>query len=132
MASKVAALLFLNLFFFVCVSSHKSPCAPVKPTPSPVKPTPSSPVKPAKCPKDTLKLGVCADLLGGLVSLTVGTPASTPCCALLSGLADVEAALCLCTAIKANVLGIVKLDIPVALSLLVNACGLKTPKGFKC
>ncbi|KAF5189513.1 14 kDa proline-rich protein DC2.15 [Thalictrum thalictroides] len=132
MASKVAALVILNLLFFVCVSSHKSPCAPV--TPSPVKPTPTSPAgkPPAKCPKDTLKLGVCADLLGGLVSLTVGTPPSSPCCTLLSGLADVEAALCLCTAIKANVLNIVKLDIPVAVSLLVNACGLKTPKGFKC
>ncbi|MGD7201742.1 HPS-like domain-containing protein [Ralstonia pseudosolanacearum] len=75
---------------------------------------------------------MCADMLGGLVNLVIGTPASSPCCSLLSGISNAEAALCLCTAIKANVLGYVKLDVPVAVSLLVNACGLKTPKGFKC
>ncbi|CAL9006759.1 unnamed protein product [Prunus brigantina] len=43
-----------------------------------------------------------------------------------------EAALCLCTAIKANVLGIVKLEVHVALSLLVNVCTGKVPQGFVC
>ncbi|PNX73625.1 proline-rich protein, partial [Trifolium pratense] len=58
-----------------------------------------------KCPSDTLKLGVCADVLG-LVNVIVGSPASSKCCALIQGLADLDAALCLCTAIKANILGI--------------------------
>ncbi|PON47293.1 HMW glutenin [Parasponia andersonii] len=79
-----------------------------------------SPSSKGKCPKDTLKLGVCADVLN-----------VTPCCTLLQGLADLEAAVCLCTAIKANFLGI-KVNVPVSLSLLLNYCGKKTPKGFKC
>ena len=54
------------------------------------------------------------------------------CSSDLKGLADLEAALCLCTAIKANVLGVVKLKVPVAVSLLLSACGKKVPEGFKC
>ncbi|KAL3746552.1 hypothetical protein ACJRO7_015504 [Eucalyptus globulus] len=92
-------------------------------------PSPSPP--PAACPRDTLKLGACVDLLGGVVSVVVGTPASSPCCALLEGLADLDVALCLCTAIKANVLGI-NLNIPIALSAIVSACGKSIPPGFKC
>ncbi|GJV48256.1 14 kDa proline-rich protein DC2.15-like protein [Tanacetum coccineum] len=90
-------------------------------------------LRPAKatCPKDTLKLGVCANLLGGLVGVQVGSPPVKPCCTLIQGLADVEAAVCLCTAIKANVLGI-NLNVPVSLSLLLNVCGKKVPSGFKC
>ncbi|XP_057791037.1 14 kDa proline-rich protein DC2.15-like [Salvia miltiorrhiza] len=82
-------------------------------------------------PKDTLKLGVCADLLNDLVHLVVGTPPKTPCCTLIEGLADLEAAVCLCTAIKAKVLGI-NLNVPVSLSLLLNYCGKKLPSGFQC
>ncbi|PON61896.1 HMW glutenin [Trema orientale] len=119
-----ALLLSFNLLFFTLVSSTYCP----PPTP---KPSPPSPSSKGKCPKDTLKLGVCADVLNGLVNVIVGTPPVTPCCTLLQGLADLEAAVCLCTAIKANVLGI-KLNIPVSLSLLLNYCGKKTPKGFKC
>nr|GEV27004.1 putative RNA-directed DNA polymerase, eukaryota, reverse transcriptase zinc-binding domain protein [Tanacetum cinerariifolium] len=83
------------------------------------------------CPKDILKLGVCANLLGGLVGVVVGSPPVKPCCTLIQGLADTEAAVCLCTAIKAKVLGI-NLNVPVSLSLLLNACGKKVPSGFKC
>ena len=115
-------LLFLNLLFFTLVSSNYCP-PPPKPKPSPA--------SPANCPKDTLKFGVCADLLKGLVKVVVGTPPVTPCCTLIQGLADLEAAVCLCTAIKANVLGS-KLNVPVSLSLLLNYCGKKTPKGFQC
>ncbi len=92
---------------------------------------PSVPEKPAQCPKDTLKFGVCGSWLG-LVTEVIGTKPSEECCTLVKGLADLEAALCLCTAIKDNVLGIVKLKVPVALSLLVNACGKKVPEGFVC
>ncbi|KAK8693651.1 hypothetical protein V6N13_071224 [Hibiscus sabdariffa] len=58
-----------------------------------VTPCPPSPKAAAYCPKDRLKLGVCVDLLG-LVNVTVGTPPSSKYCALIQGLADLEAALC--------------------------------------
>ncbi|KAL2232988.1 14 kDa proline-rich protein DC2.15 [Sesamum indicum] len=125
-------LLLLNLLFFTMVSATYAPCPP------PPKTTPSGGGghghghgHKAKCPKDTLKLGVCANLLNDLVHLVVGTPPKTPCCSLIGGLADLEAAVCLCTAIKANVLGI-NLNVPVSLSLLLNYCGKKVPSGFQC
>ncbi|KAL5179689.1 putative lipid-binding protein [Glycine soja] len=99
------------------------PCPPKSTIP------PSS--SPQKCPKDTLKFGVCGSWLG-LVKEVIGTKPSEECCILLKGLADLEAALCLCTAIKANVLGAVKVKVHVAVSLLVNACGKKVPSGFVC
>ncbi|QHO32426.1 Putative lipid-binding protein [Arachis hypogaea] len=117
------------------------PSPPVTPPPSP-KPTPPTPTTPCpptptppppsqeKCPKDTLKLGACADLLG-LVNIIIGTPPSSKCCALIKGLADLEAALCLCTAIKANVLGI-NLNVPITLELILSACQKTVPPGFQC
>ncbi|KAJ3680523.1 hypothetical protein LUZ60_016801 [Juncus effusus] len=103
-----------------------TPPTPTPPTPNPTPPTPnpSPPATGTSCPIDTLKLGVCANLLGGLINLELGKPPKKPCCSLLSGLADLEAAVCLCTAIKANILGI-NLNIPIDLSLLVNYCGKK-------
>ncbi|KAJ9555213.1 hypothetical protein OSB04_009827 [Centaurea solstitialis] len=106
----IVFLLTLNLLFFSLVSA-----------------TPK-----ATCPKDALKLGVCANLLNDLVhGVVVGSPPKTPCCTLIEGLVDLEAAVCLCTAIKANVLGI-NLNVPVSLSLLVNYCGKGVPSGFQC
>ncbi|PPD76783.1 hypothetical protein GOBAR_DD26288 [Gossypium barbadense] len=103
-------------------------CPSPKPRP---KPTPfPSPSAKGKCPRDALKLGVCANVLG-LVNVTIGSPPVQPCCSLLQGLADLEAAVCLCTAIKANVLGI-NLNVPVSLSLLLNVCSRKVPSGFQC
>ncbi|KAK7283093.1 hypothetical protein RIF29_12372 [Crotalaria pallida] len=106
------------------------PSPPVPSTPTPTPPTTAPPPPPQKCPKDTLKLGACADLLG-LVNIIIGTPPSSKCCALIKGLADLEAALCLCTAIKANVLGI-NLNVPVTLSLILSACQKTVPTGFQC
>jgi hypothetical protein len=131
----IAFLVSLNLLFFTMVTSTYVPCPtppPKTPKHPPVKPhpTPAAP-KPTTCPKDTLKLGVCANLLNDLVHLVVGTPPKTPCCSLIQGLADVEAAVCLCTAIRANVLGI-NLNVPVSLSLLLNYCGKNVPTGFQC
>ncbi|WJZ85280.1 hypothetical protein VitviT2T_004825 [Vitis vinifera] len=120
-----AAILVLSLLLFSTFSSACGPCQP-KPTP-PAKAPPANPF----CPRDTLKFGVCADLLGGLVSLVAGSPPSSKCCAVLEGLADLEAAACLCTAIKASVLGI-NVKVPVAISLLISACGKSIPPGFKC
>ncbi|KAL6007866.1 hypothetical protein ACLOJK_033370 [Asimina triloba] len=150
MASKAfaatALLLSLNLLFFSLVTSTSCPWKP-NPTPKPPykspcsgkpNPTPKPPNKPpAKmppaypaCPRDALKLGVCADLLG-LVNVVIGSPPTLPCCSLLQGLVDLEAAVCLCTAIKANILGI-NLNVPVSLNLLLNSCGRTCPSGFEC
>ncbi|XP_068634227.1 14 kDa proline-rich protein DC2.15-like isoform X4 [Aristolochia californica] len=111
MASKnsasAALFLALNLLFFSLVSATHS-----------------------RCPRDALKLGVCANLLG-LVSIVVGSPPTLPCCSLLQGLVDLEAAICLCTAIRANVLGL-NLNVPISLSLLLNVCGRRVPSGFQC
>ncbi|KAF2572789.1 hypothetical protein F2Q70_00002649 [Brassica cretica] len=63
------------------------------------------------CPRDAVKIGVCAKVLK-LVDLTLGDPPVKPCCSLIEGLADLEAAVCLCTALKANVLGI-NLKLPI-------------------
>lgn len=119
----LSALCLLYLLSCACLASACDPC---KMSPPP-QPTPT----PTYCPKDTLKLGVCADVLG-LVNLAFGSQPKSKCCELLEGLVDLQAAVCLCTAIKANVLGVLKLDVPVALTLLVNACGKQVPDGFKC
>ncbi|KAI7751881.1 hypothetical protein M8C21_002608 [Ambrosia artemisiifolia] len=128
MASRALAttafLVTLNLLFFTLVTSTSCP-------PPPSTPKPHKHHNKATCPKDTLKLGVCANVLNDLVHLVVGTPPKTPCCSLLGDLVDLEAAVCLCTAIKANVLGI-NLNVPVSLSLLLNYCGKKVPHGFQC
>ncbi|KAJ1392679.1 Hydrophobic seed protein [Sesbania bispinosa] len=55
----------------------------------------------------------------------------TPCCSLLNGLVDLEAAVCLCTALKANILGI-NLNLPISLSLLLNVCSRQVPRDFQC
>ncbi|WVZ23207.1 hypothetical protein V8G54_001751 [Vigna mungo] len=133
MASKGALLLCLNILFFSVVSSTYVPCnpppkAPKKPPHTPVPKPPST--KYGSCPEDTLKFGVCADVLG-LIGVQLGKPPKTPCCNLIQGLADLEAAVCLCTALKANVLGI-NLNVPIKLNLLLNYCGKKTPKDFLC
>ncbi|CAI0413453.1 unnamed protein product [Linum tenue] len=101
----MALFLALNLLFFSLASACNSGCP--------------------------LKLGVCADVLGNLLKLKVGNPPVQPCCSLINGLVDLEAAVCLCTAIKANILGI-NLNIPLSLSLLLNVCKQKVPSGFQC
>ncbi|CAK8568601.1 unnamed protein product [Lathyrus sativus] len=115
------------LSYSTLINANGCPPSP-NPTPSPA----ASPPSPqSSCPKDTLKLGVCADLLG-LVNIVIGDPPSgSSCCALIKGLADLEAALCLCTALKANVLGI-NLNVPVALSLILSACQKTVPSDFQC
>ncbi|KAG7558145.1 Hydrophobic seed protein domain [Arabidopsis suecica] len=116
-------LLLLNITFFF---GHVTPGATVKPCPPP-------PTKQAttKCPRDTLKFGVCGSWLG-LVREVIGTPPSQECCSLIKGLADFEAAVCLCTALKTSILGVAPVKIPVALTLLLNSCGKNVPQGFVC
>ncbi|KAE8672465.1 14 kDa proline-rich protein DC2.15 [Hibiscus syriacus] len=94
MASKRSASLALffalNILFFSLVSACGS-CPSPKPKP---KPTPSPSPAIGKCLKNAIKLVVCAEVLG-LVNATVGSPPVQPCCSLIQGLADLEAAACL-------------------------------------
>lgn len=125
--SSVALFLCINLVLFALVSGCYT-CPQPKPTPTP---NPANPISKESCPRDALKLGVCAKLLNGPVGAVIGTPPDTHCCSFLDGLLDLEAAVCLCTAIKANILGI-NLNIPISLSLLINTCGRTLPKEFQC
>ncbi|KAL8091222.1 14 kDa proline-rich protein DC2.15-like [Apium graveolens] len=135
--ASVALFFALNILFFSLVSSCDTCPGPYKPkpkpTPYPANPTPLPYPTPSagKCPRDALKLGVCADVLNLVHNVVIGSPPTLPCCSLLEGLVNLEAALCLCTAIKANILGI-KLNLPIALSLVLNNCGKQVPNGFEC
>ncbi|CBI34143.3 unnamed protein product, partial [Vitis vinifera] len=104
---------------------------PPPPTPCPPPPPPKGRPPPQQtCPIDTLKLGACVDLLGGLVHIGIGSSAKDTCCPVLQGLVDLDAAVCLCTAIKVKLLN-VNIIIPIALQVLVG-CGKTPPSGFQC
>jgi hypothetical protein len=130
--AKLALFLALSLLFAVAAQGCAPNCGygPVIPrppvVPPPVVPTPSHGF--GKCPIDALKLNVCANVLG---LVKVRLPHQEPCCSLLGELVDLDAAVCLCTAIKANVLGI-NLNLPIDLSLILNKCGKYCPDDFKC
>ncbi|KAG4180839.1 hypothetical protein ERO13_A10G189550v2 [Gossypium hirsutum] len=124
MASNVkasTALLFsLNLFFLALVSSYNvdnnsNGSFYTKKSRNPVVIRPGY-----KFPNDgsthsyystcnPLNLGKCLNLLG----------------------ADLESAICLCTAIRANVLDI-KLNLPISLSLLLKNCGRRVATEYIC
>ncbi|KAK1653841.1 hypothetical protein QYE76_071646 [Lolium multiflorum] len=127
--TNMALFLALNLVLLAAVAHACTPYCP-NPTPPiippPVVPTPST----GRCSIGTLNLKVCANVLN-LVKLKLGVPKNEQCCPLLHGLADLDAAVCLCTAIKANILGI-NLNVPVDLTLLLNQCGKTCPDDFKC
>ncbi|RYR29401.1 hypothetical protein Ahy_B01g053771 isoform C [Arachis hypogaea] len=131
MASKTTSLalfLTLNILFFALVSANNAPCPP---PPKHNKHHHKGGSGGSACPRDALKLGVCANVLNGLLNVTLGQPPVAPCCSLLNGLVDLEAAACLCTALRANVLGL-NLNLPISLSLLLNVCSRKVPRGFQC
>nr|CAD1825828.1 unnamed protein product [Ananas comosus var. bracteatus] len=132
MASKTLATLSLTLFLLSSLcTANKVPCTPKIPTPTvPQVPPKGPPVNPF-CPWDTVKLAACASLLGGVSDLAVGAPFGSRCCTLLEGLADAEAAACLCTTVSESVLGITT-EWSVTLSLLASTCKKEIPDGFKC
>ncbi|CAL9044597.1 unnamed protein product, partial [Musa banksii] len=115
--ASLGLLLAHNLLFF----SLTSACGTC-PTPKPSY---------GKCPINTLKLVACANVLNGLITVGVGKFQPCECCTLIDGLVDLEAAVCLCTTLKAKVLGI-NLNVLVDLSLLLNYCGKIVPKEFQC
>ncbi|XP_020154406.1 14 kDa proline-rich protein DC2.15-like [Aegilops tauschii subsp. strangulata] len=129
MAGKTSMAMFLALS--LAVFSLASACGGNCPTPmtpsTPSTPTPT-PASLGRCPRDAPKLGVCANVLG-LIKAKVGLPPTLPCCPLLKGLVDLEAAVC--RVLKANVLGI-NLNLPIDLSIILNHCGRNVPTGFMC
>ncbi|TKV95043.1 hypothetical protein SEVIR_9G335460v4 [Setaria viridis] len=118
-----------------------APTTPVAPTPSSYAPQPPAPTVPTtdghghrparRCPVDALQLQVCASILDGLVKVSLPEERER-CCRLLDGLVDIDAAACLCTVLKANVLGI-PLRVPINISLSLNRCGRRDcPPGLTC
>ena len=93
-------------------------------------PCPPPPGTAQTCPIDTLKLGACVDLLGGLVHIGLGDPVVNQCCPVLAGLVELEAAVCLCTTLKLKLLNL-NIYVPLALQLLVT-CGKTPPPGYTC
>lgn len=143
-SSKIHASLFICMLL-VCsmitpllgcnsnCKKHKPKSKP-RPKPKPIGPWPSppppSPQGEATCPIDTVKLGACVDLLGGLVHIGIGEPVVSQCCPVLQGLLEVEAAVCLCTTLKLKLLNL-NLYVPLALQLLLT-CGKTPPPGYIC
>ncbi|KAF7111148.1 hypothetical protein CFC21_111193 [Triticum aestivum] len=127
--SKLALFLALNLVLLGAAHGCKPYCPPVVPTP-PILPPPVPSTGGGSLSINKLKLGECANMLN-LLKLKIGVPANEECCPLLGGLADLDAVVCLCTAIKANILGI-KLNVPIDLVLLLNQCVKKCPSDFTC
>ncbi|KAF8048382.1 hypothetical protein N665_2539s0003 [Sinapis alba] len=124
--NSLAIFLAFNILFFALTEAARYGCPP---TSYKLKPTPTTPVI-ETCPKDTVKLGVCVNALN-LLNATLGAPPVKPCCSLIDGLVDFEAAVCLCTALKATILGI-NINLPINLSLLLNVCSREAPRGFQC
>ncbi|XP_040384320.1 putative lipid-binding protein AIR1B [Oryza brachyantha] len=136
MASKIHALSLLPLLAAVVVHAGCAPSCPAgEPPAAPVvataPPPPCDNGGHGRCPIDALRLRVCANVLNGLIGVKIGG-GPEECCSLLSGIADLDAAVCLCTAVKANVLGLVNLDLPIDLSLILNKCSKNYPSGFTC
>ncbi|XVE68392.1 hypothetical protein DITRI_Ditri09bG0064500 [Diplodiscus trichospermus] len=145
MASKIKAstalFLCISLLFFASVSSYTPNASSTANSRNPVyiRPGATYPSGYKYNPQgqgrdegrcNPLNLGVCANLLG-LVNIELGNVPTQPCCSLIQGLVDIEAAVCLCTAIRANVLGI-NLNLPIDLSLLLNNCGRTPSAQYMC
>ncbi|CAH9076806.1 unnamed protein product [Cuscuta europaea] len=137
MAATKAIFIVSSLLLATLAVACGEPCKPTEPKPE-TRPKPTTLTHKGPpvdlyhhCPRNALKLGVCTDLLGGLINIEIGHAPTSPCCSFLEGLADMEAAACLCTALKANVLGL-NLAVPVALGAVVGACHRTIPPGFIC
>ncbi|CAN6476752.1 unnamed protein product [Victoria cruziana] len=129
MAFKVLiSSIFISMVLIQCVSACPSCGEPHKP---PAYKPPHYPAHP-HCPIDGFKLDACYNLLFGLLNVVLGHPlGGSECCPVIAGLADFEAAACLCSVVKAGFLS-VPLELENKFSLLVNTCGCSIPKGYKC
>ncbi|KAK4425478.1 proline-rich protein DC2.15 [Sesamum alatum] len=116
--STILLFLFLNLLYFSLVSCNTLVVQP--------------PTSTRTCSKDTLNLRACADLLQSLISTPPGKAPTEQCCGLIQGLTDLDAAVCLCTDIKAGLLGKIPIDYDIAIGILLSACWKDVASGFHC
>ncbi|GMI70129.1 hypothetical protein like AT4G12520 [Hibiscus trionum] len=130
--TSTALLVSLNLVLFALVSSHNvdnnsnaSSC-----TTNPVVIRPGHVLSNGQGTCNPLNLGVCLNLLS-LVDVELGNVPTKPCCSLIKGLVDLEAAVCLCTAMRANVLGI-NINLLISLNLFLDNCGRRVPTEYIC
>lgn len=89
---------------------------------------------PEICPKDTVKMKIeCANLLGVpvLPEGAIFNRLKSPCCKFIEGLVDIEAAVCICSALSFNNTD-PKIDVPVSMVLLLNYCRKDHPPDFVC
>ncbi|GJN27752.1 hypothetical protein PR202_gb15800 [Eleusine coracana subsp. coracana] len=106
---------------------------------APAPPPPPAPAATVNC--NPLRLAVCANVLNGLLNVTLGLGALIPglggdggqCCPLIRGLVNLDVAACLCAVVRANVLGLIRIDAAQdAIRLLLNRCGQTVPTNFTC
>ncbi|CAL0330792.1 unnamed protein product [Lupinus luteus] len=97
-SSTLALFFSINVFLFVlasgcytCTQPKQKPIPIPNPNPNP-NPFPFSNQSAKSCPRDALKLGVCANVLNTPIGALVGSPLNHPCCSILQGLVDLEVA----------------------------------------
>ncbi|CAH2042785.1 unnamed protein product [Thlaspi arvense] len=116
-----AIFLAVNLLFFAFVTSSSAQSVPT-PSPSPT------------CSINNLQVkGLCAKfLLPGLLNITVTVPPTSPCCSLISGLANIEAAACLCTSLKLPPPITLNINATAPVNSVLRGCGKNSPPNFTC
>ncbi|KAG5078321.1 hypothetical protein JHK82_057016 [Glycine max] len=134
MASNMCVFVALNVVVFFAVVSGCDKCSAVTNTSvdtTVVITATTTLSSDVGCPRNVLKLGVCSSILNGWMNFTTGLPPETQCCSAIADLYGLEVAVCLCTALKANIMGI-NLGIPISFTKLINTCDKKVPNGFIC
>nr|KYP36306.1 Cortical cell-delineating protein [Cajanus cajan] len=106
--SVVALVLWLNLLLFSMVSASHEPV-----------PVPAVSINNNRC-RPELSICLLPPLLGG-----------KDCCPLIQGLVDLDAALCLCAVLSANIGEIIHIRLNLLVNLILNNCGRKL-KNFEC
>ncbi|RLM75305.1 pEARLI1-like lipid transfer protein 1 [Panicum miliaceum] len=137
-SSKVVMSLLVALLAALSMAAAQAP--PPPPPPAVPAPPPAAAAGNGTCPTNALNLRVCANLLNGLVRTSLGLGPLVPgvgdqqCCPLIGGLVGLDAAACLCAAIRNNTIpGIINFYVPLGLGLLLNHCGNTTvPAGVSC
>ncbi|XVE63861.1 hypothetical protein DITRI_Ditri07aG0055200 [Diplodiscus trichospermus] len=84
------------------------------------------------CPRNIRNINVCANVMGLIrIGVNPGQNPNSQCCSVIRGLVDLDAAVCLCEAIKVNFLGI-NVSINILLKAILNYCGKQVPTGYRC
>lgn len=140
-------ILSLNIFLFTPLVyanlSHKTPPSHPKTPPhfstSPPSHMPLPPylmasppnMPPMKQPNCQLEnFGVCENLLN--METVVIEPETMPCCQLINDLSDLDAPVCICSALKENILGPVPPNLTISVEKILNRCGRALPTDYKC